>query len=303
MKTHWRRKNAERAFTLVELLLVIVIIAILAGLLFPAITAAVETAQSLECRNNLKGLYAAVLKYSTENNNVIVPAYDEDTGLYWANILVMRGYVKATNLVAKPNEDPLEKRSILLCPSTLSVENTTTTAPLSPFADEAQGWVGLGNATHKVACSYYWNGCTDKTLPYWRQFPSLLIPKNDPNDPNNKPNKGQFLHYLTEFAQRETPQATRTVMAMDGIFTDAQLPANRGRIAARHRGKYGKRSRTNIVFYDGHAEEYEWTLDYKDTPPWLKDPLWAVTELHATSNRLTSGALIFRLDDQTPVSP
>jgi prepilin-type N-terminal cleavage/methylation domain-containing protein/prepilin-type processing-associated H-X9-DG protein len=291
MKTQWRRKNTERAFTLVELLIVIVIIAILAGLLFPAITAAVENAQSLECRNNLKGLSAAVLKYAAENNNVIVPAYDEEAELRWANILVMRGYVKATNLVAKPNEDPLEKRSILLCPSTLSVENTTTPAPVSPFVDEAQEGVGLGNATHKVACSYYWNGCTDKTLTYWRQFPSLLIPKDETN-------KRQFLHYLTEIRQR-----TSFVMAMDGVFTDAQLPANRGRFAARHRGKYGKRSRTNIVFYDGHAEEYEWTLDYKDTPPWLNDPLWAATELHATSNPLTSGALNFRLDDQPAVSP
>jgi prepilin-type N-terminal cleavage/methylation domain-containing protein/prepilin-type processing-associated H-X9-DG protein len=290
MKTHWRRKNAERAFTLVELLLVIAIIGILAGLLFPAITAAVEAAQSLECRNNLKEIAQAVLRYANENGGVIVPAYDEEAGLRWANILVMRGYVKATNLVAKPNEDPLEKRSILLCPSTLSVENTTTTAPpVSPFADEAQGWIGLGNATQKVACSYYWNGCTDTdpTLTYRREFPSLLIPKNDPNN-----NKRQFLHYLTEIQQR-----TRTVMAMDGFFMDAQKPENRGRIAARHRGTYGRRSRTNVVFYDGHAEEYEWTLDYTKTPPWLNDPLWAATELHATSN------LIFRLDDQVYTPP
>ncbi|HUU31065.1 MAG TPA: type II secretion system protein [Phycisphaerae bacterium] len=288
MKTHGRRKNAERAFTLVELLIVITIIAILAGLLFPAITAAVETAQSLECRNNLKEISAAVLKYAAENNNVIVPAYDEEAELYWANILVMRGYVKATNLVAQPNEDPLEKRSILLCPSTLSVKNTTaTTPPISPFADEAQGWFELGNDTHRVACSYYWNGCTDDELDYWRQFPSLMLPADETN-------KRQFLHYLTEIQQRTT-----FVMAMDGIFMDAQLhtPENRGRIAARHRGNYGKRSRTNIVFYDGHAEEYEWTLDYEDNPPWLNDPLWAATELHTSSN------LIFRLDDQTAVSP
>jgi prepilin-type N-terminal cleavage/methylation domain-containing protein/prepilin-type processing-associated H-X9-DG protein len=294
MKTHGRRKNAERAFTLVELLVVILIIAILVGLLFPAITAAVEIAQSLECRNNLKEIAQAVLRYASENDGVIVPAYDEDARLYWANILVMRGYVKATNLVAMPNEDPLEKRSILLCPSTLSVENTTTTVPVSPFADEAQGWFWLGNDTHEVACSYYWNGCTDETLTdafgrlYWRQFPSLLIPQDETN-------KSQFLHYLTEIRQRTT-----FVMAMDGIFMDAQKLENRGRIAARHRGKYGRRSRTNIVFYDGHAEEYEWTLDYEDTPSWLNDPLLGETEteLHATSNRLTSGTLIFRLDDQ-----
>ena len=301
MKTHGRRKNAERAFTLIELLVVIAIIGILAGLLFPAITAAVENAQSLECRNNLKQIAQAVLRYASENGGVIVPAWDEEAGLYWANILVMRGYVKATNLVA--NEDPLEKhnRSILLCPSTLSVENTIYTIPDSPFADEAQGWYMLGNATHQVACSYYWNGCTNRSLgSYWSQFPSLRIPRKDMNG-NLETNKRQYLHYLTEIQQQTT-----FVMAMDGTAVNAQKlePSNtRGRIAARHRGKYGKRSRTNIVFYDGHAEEYQWLLNYEEAPPWLNDPLWSTTELHATSNPLTSGALIFRLDDQMPMSP
>jgi len=296
MKTHRRRKNVERAFTLVELLIVIAIIGILAGLLFPAFTAAVETAQSLECRNNLKEIAQAVLRYASENDGVLVPAYDEDAGLYWANILVMRGYVKATNLVAEPNEDPLEKRSILLCPSTLSVKNTTTTAPpVSPFDDEAQGWFELGDTTHKVACSYYWNGCTDDELTYWRQFPSILIPEDAAN-------KQQYLHYLTEIRQR-----TSFVMAMDGIFMDAQLhtPENRGRIAARHRGTYGRRSRTNIVFYDGHAEEYQWKQKYEE------DPLWTTTNLSIvqkscpdpTNPKLENPTLIFRLDDQPAVSP
>jgi prepilin-type processing-associated H-X9-DG protein len=75
-------------------------------------------------------------------------------------------------------------------------------------------------------------------------------------------------------------------MAMDGIFMDAQKPEKRGRIAARHRGEYGKRGRTNVVFYDGHAEEYQWAQDY------TTDPLWTATELHTTSN------LLFRLDEQ-----
>jgi len=291
MKTHWRRRNADRGFTLVELLVVIMIIAILAGLLFPAITAAVENAQSLECRNNLKEIAQAVLRYASENGGVIVPAYDEEAGLRWANILVMRGYVTSANIVGQ-SDDPLEKHSILLCPSTLSVENTTTTAPVSPFADEAQGWIGLGNATHEVACSYYWNGCTDETLTYWRQFPSLKIP-------TNQTNKRQFLHYLTEIQQR-----TSFVMAMDGIFMDAQLHTpkeNRGRIAARHRGEYGRRGRTNVVFYDGHAEEYPWKQDYTTDPLWTTPDMKFVTSSEKIGGKTVT--LIFRLDDQPTVSP
>jgi prepilin-type processing-associated H-X9-DG protein len=152
------------------------------------------------------------------------------------------------------------------------------------------------NNTHEVACSYYWNGCTDETLTYWRQFPSLKIPTNETN-------RGQFVHHLAEIRKR-----TGFVMAMDGIFMDA-LDApnaeekNRSRIAARHRGEYGRRSRTNVVFYDGHAEEYQWQLNYEDDPIWKNDSLWVTTELRAISNLLTGGVLIFRLDDQGYTSP
>ena len=289
MKTPMRRKNRERAFTLVELLLVIVIIAILAGLLLPALTAAVENAQSLECRSNLKGIAQAVLRYASENGNVIVPAFDEEAGLSWAHILVMRGYVKATNLYTTPTKDPLENRSILLCPSTSSVGTTLT--PPDPFSDAAQQGVKLWSAKHVVACSYYWNGCTSKTVPYRHQFPSLIIPKDETN-------KKQFLHHLTEIRQR-----TSFVMAMDGIHMSAESLGARGRFAARHRGEYGKRSRTNIVFYDGHAEEYEWTLDYTKTPPWQEDPLWSTPKLANIPNQLTGGTLIFRLDNQPAATP
>lgn len=63
---HARRR---KAFTIVELLVVITIIGILMALLFPAIQAARESARRAECLNNQRQVGQAVLNYATSKNN------------------------------------------------------------------------------------------------------------------------------------------------------------------------------------------------------------------------------------------
>ncbi len=64
-----RLSPRPRAFTLVELLVVIVIIAILAAILMPVLGSAKEAGYRTKCLGNLRQLGAAMQGYAAENNN------------------------------------------------------------------------------------------------------------------------------------------------------------------------------------------------------------------------------------------
>ena len=110
-----------RAFTLVELLVVISIIALLIGILLPALGAARRTSRSIACASNQRQLGLAVYAYAGESKNFLPASLTKYTApfgpgadLYWFQYFQLQGTAtgaetKTNNSATCPeDEEPFE---------------------------------------------------------------------------------------------------------------------------------------------------------------------------------------------------
>lgn len=73
----------KKAFTLIELLMVICIIAILVALLIPAVTMVRRAAASAGCQSGLRQMHFAATSYAGENDDKMVPLRLDTAGRTW----------------------------------------------------------------------------------------------------------------------------------------------------------------------------------------------------------------------------
>lgn len=85
------------SFTLVEILVVIAIIGILAGLVFPALNRARAVSQATTCLNNKRSLTQVANSYATDHNREIIFSFGSDKPYS----LIFRGYTLAANDTSK----------------------------------------------------------------------------------------------------------------------------------------------------------------------------------------------------------
>ncbi len=94
-----RRFVRQGTFTLVELLVVITIISILAGLLLPALSKARDAARSLKCMNQMKQIGLGFQFYVDEYRYCPNANATKDDG--WKNGLTNNGYVPENIILGK----------------------------------------------------------------------------------------------------------------------------------------------------------------------------------------------------------
>lgn len=93
------------AFTLIELLIVIAIIAILAAILFPAFAQAREKARQTACASNTRQLSYGVLMYAQDYDETLVPtaiASESDNGTLWP--VLVHPYIKNEQVRRCPSD-------------------------------------------------------------------------------------------------------------------------------------------------------------------------------------------------------
>jgi len=143
-----------RTFTLIEMLVVIAIIGILAGMLLPALQTAREEAKKANCKSNLHQIHAAIYMYHDDNGG-FYPYHSPKDGS------AEPGGHTATDSLALLYSQYIETVQSFRCPSTGDnpkiVTWTETSSDGTPFVRSKRFGEGIGTnftRTEAYQCSY-----------------------------------------------------------------------------------------------------------------------------------------------------
>lgn len=114
------RKRGRNAFTLVELLVVVAIIAILAALLSPALRSARERSKQIRCMSSMRQLTTALNMYAEEHEGWMPSPNQTMDGVAntpWLRVLTAQKYLGGGNIVYGTATPPPVELQVGRCPA------------------------------------------------------------------------------------------------------------------------------------------------------------------------------------------
>ena len=254
-------KSVNRAFTLVELLVVIGIIALLISILLPALSKARDSANTVKCLANIRSLAQGALMYANSNKGCILPAQYQtklgtdqanlDGDSAWPNLLVEGGYIQAADSKGKTNA---VTNTAFYCPSAredmadvTAILGNSTAIPSSRQDDRGSMTVRYYSHTSLTSTDCWFGINGDIFTPTTTGYPAVAtgLPLRRICWVNGAYDNSQFLK--SSMIRRSSDM----VMFFDGVFFH-HAAVNANRVAARH----SRKTKTNLAFFDGHAATF-----------------------------------------------
>ena len=247
--------RARRAFTLVELLVVIGIIAVLISILLPVMGRARESARRAQCLSNLRQISIAVLSYAQEKKSLPGPINSGVADPQTVNLNVI-GFTTTEQRCQLANENlllPYLKgvREVFFCPSSTEIRERA----YSLSNGKVYNFCYKVNNQPDTRESYffgYW-GAKDATHSDFDIQPKKLSLVRSTVNPYSTLNTRQPQKSHSEIwmiSDVDGRNFTKAHTAKFGISDDAVDPELRPWQPPHKSGKVGR----NYAFFDGHAE-------------------------------------------------